>query len=54
MPTEIAQKIDFTFPDRLDFDNKINELFASNYKYGLKDIIRRKIKNWLIILKRKI
>ena len=54
MLTEIDQKVDFSFPDELDFDSKINELFASNYKYGLKDIIRRKIKNWLMILKRKI
>lgn len=46
-------QVDFNFPDKLDFDNKINSLFAANYKYGLKDIIRRKIKNWLIILKRK-
>ena len=53
MPTEIGQKVDFSFPVKLEFDNKINDLFASNYKYGLKDIIRRKIKNWLIILKRK-
>ena len=45
--------VDFNFPERLDFDNRINDLFASNYKYGLKDILRRKIKNWLIILKRK-
>ena len=45
--------VDFSFPENLEFDNKINDLFASNYKYGLKDIIRRKIKNWFIILKRK-
>ena len=45
--------VDFSFPDKLEFNNEINNLFASNYKYGLKDIIRRKIKNWLIILKRK-
>ena len=45
--------VDFSFPEKLEFDSKINNLFASNYKYGLKDIIRRKIKNWLIILKRK-
>jgi len=51
---ENLSPVDFSFPDKLDFDSKINELFASNYKYGLKDIIRRKIKNWLIILKRKI
>ena len=52
-PSKIDHKIDFSFPDKLDFDIKINELFASNYKYGLKDMIRRKIKNWLVILKRK-
>ena len=51
--SEDLSPVDFSFPDELDFDNKINELFASNYKYGLKDIIRRKIKNWLVILKRK-
>ena len=45
--------VDFSLPDKLEFHSEINELFASNYKYGLKDIIRRKIKNWLIILKRK-
>ena len=45
--------VDFSFPDKLEFNGEINDLFASNYKYGLKDIIRRKIKNWLVILKRK-
>ena len=52
--SEDLSPVDFSFPEKLDFDSKINELFASNYKYGLKDILRRKIKNWLIILKRKI
>lgn len=46
--------VDFNFPGKLEFNNEINNLFASGYKYGLKDIVRRKIKNWLIILKRKI
>ena len=49
----MLQAVDFSFPEKLEFDSGINNLFASNYKYGLKDIIRRKIKNWLIILKRK-
>lgn len=51
--SENLPAVDFSFPERVDFDNKINDVFASSYKYGLKDIIRRKIKNWLIILKRK-
>ena len=51
--SENLPAVDFSFPGKLDFNNEINNLFASNYKYGLKDIIRRKIKNWLIILKRK-
>ena len=50
----VLPAVDFSFPNELEFNNEINDLFASNYKYGLKDIIRRKIKNWLIILKRKI
>ena len=51
--SENLPAVDFSFPGKLEFNNEINNLFASNYKYSLKDIIRRKIKNWLIILKRK-
>jgi hypothetical protein len=51
--SEDLSSVDFNFPKKLDFDNRINNLLASNYKYGLKDILRRKIKNWLIILRRK-
>lgn len=40
----ISENATIDLPDKIEFDQKMNDLFVSHFKYGLKDKIRRFIK----------